>query len=250
MRNGTTRLKKGSEAIHSFFCQSSFAEYCIAEEDFTIKLPAALEADKVVGLCCGGASGIGAVLNKARVWPGAQVTVMGCGGVGMGAIMAAKLAGAVKIIAVDTLDQKLQFARQFGATHTINAVKENAVEAVRQLTGGGTDFAIEAIGKAETIAQSLDLLRPGGTSVVVGAVPFGKKASIDPIQLLAEKTLAGSTIGTLKPHFDIPKYVELYMAGQLPIDKIIQAEFRLDQINEAIAAVERGEFIKTIIRMQ
>lgn len=249
MRDHTTRLKKGDEAIHSYFCQSSFAEYSITHNDFLIKVPEDLDIEKLTPLCCGAASGIGAVFNRAKVWPAAEVAVLGCGVVGMGAIMAAKLSGAMKIIAVDVLEHKLSFAKEFGATHTINASKDDAVDSIRDLSDGGVDFAIEAIGKGETISQSLDALKPGGTSVVVGAVPFGEKATIDPVQLVGEKAIMGSIIGTLKPHYDIPRFIELYRAGQLPVDKLIQAEYPLDKINEAIEAAEKGEFLKAIIKM-
>ena len=231
MRDNTTRLKKGNEVIHSYFCQSSFAEYSITHQDFVIKVPQGLDVTKLTALCCGAASGIGAVFNRAKVWP------------------AAKLSGATKIIAVDVLEHKLDLAKQFGATHTINASKDNVVDSVRDISDGGVDFAIEAIGKGETISQSLDALKPGGTSVVVGAVPFGEKASIDPVQLVGEKTLMGSIIGTLKPKYDIPKYIELYRTGQFPVDKLVQAEYPLDKINEAITAAQNGEFLKAIITM-
>jgi Zn-dependent alcohol dehydrogenase len=249
MRDHTTRLKKGDETIHSYFCQSSFAEYSITHQDFLIKVPQDLDIDKLTPLCCGAATGIGAVFNRAKVWPAAEVAVLGCGVVGMGAIMAAKLSGAMKIIAIDLLEQKLNMAQEFGATHTVNGSKEDVVESVRALSDGGVDFAIEAIGKGETISQSLDALKPGGISVVVGAVPFGEKATIDPVQLVGEKAIMGSIIGTLKPHYDIPKYIELYRTGQLPIDKLIQAEYPLEKINEAIEAAQKGEFLKAIIKM-
>lgn len=249
MRDGTTRLKKGEEAIHSYFCQSSFAEYSITHQDFAIKVPQDLDINKLTAFCCGAATGIGAVLNRAKVWPAAEVAVLGCGVVGMGAIMAAKLSGASKIVAVDVLEYKLNLAKQFGATHSINASKDNVVDSVRLISDGGVDFAIEAIGKGETISQSLDALIPGGILVVVGAVPFGEKVSIDPVQLVGEKTIMGSIIGTLKPHYDIPRYIELYRAGQFPVDKLIQAEYPLDKINEAVTAAEKGEFLKAIIRI-
>jgi Zn-dependent alcohol dehydrogenase len=249
MRDNTTRLKKGNEVIHSYFCQSSFAEYSIMHQDFLIKVPQDLDVTKLTALCCGAASGIGAVFNRAKVWPAADVAVLGCGVVGMGAIMAAKLSGATKIIAVDVLENKLDLAKQFGATHTINGSKDNVVDSVRDISDGGVDFAIEAIGKGETISQSLDALKPGGTSVVVGAVPFGEKASIDPVQLVGEKTIMGSIIGTLKPKYDIPKYIELYRTGQFPVDKLVQAEYPLNKINEAITAAQNGEFLKAIIIM-
>jgi Zn-dependent alcohol dehydrogenase len=248
MRDGTTRLSKGKEVIHSFFCQSSFAEYSITHADFAIKVPDDLVIEKLVALCCGGATGIGAVLNKAMVYPGSQVAVLGCGGVGISSIMAARLSGALKIIAVDVNDEKLKYAESFGATHFVNAAEKNPVEAVRLISNGGVDFAIEAIGRGETIAQSLDMLKPGGKAVVIGAVPFGAKAPIDPQQLLSEKTITGSTIGTLKPQYDIPRYIELYQSGRLPVDRLIQAEFPLEKINDAIAAIEKGKFVKAIIK--
>ena len=249
MRDGTTRLKKGDEVIHSYFCQSSFAEYSITHQDFAIKAPQDLDIKNLTPLCCGAASGIGAVFNRAKIWPAAEVAVFGCGVVGMGAIMAAKLSGATKIIAIDVLDHKLDFAREFGATHTVNASKDDVVESVRLLSDGGVDFAFEAIGKGETISQCLDAIKPGGTAVVVGAVPFGERASIDPVQLVGEKTIKGSIIGSLKPHYDIPKYIELYRTGQFPVDKLIQAEYPLERINEAITAAQNGEFLKAIITM-
>jgi Zn-dependent alcohol dehydrogenase len=249
MRDGTTRLKKGEEAIHSYFCQSSFAEYSITHQDFVMKIPQDLDVNKLTALCCGAATGIGAVLNRAKVWPAAEVAVLGCGVVGMGAIMAAKLSGASKIIAVDVLEHKLNLAKQFGATHVINASKDDTVDSIRLISGGGVDFAIEAIGKSETVSQSLDALRPGGTTVVVGVVPFGEKIPIDPVELAGEKTIMGSIIGTLKPRYDIPRYIELYRAGQFPVDKLIQAEYPLEKINEAITAAEKGEFLKAVITM-
>jgi aryl-alcohol dehydrogenase len=248
LKDGTSRLSKDGVAIHSFFCQSAFAEYCITDQQFAIKLPDDVAPEKLVALCCGGATGIGAILKKAKVWPGAYVAVLGCGGVGISAIMAAKLSGAAKIIAIDILDSKLKLARSFGATDIINSTRDNPVEVVREITSGGSDFSVEAIGRSDTVVQSVEMLRAGGTAVVVGAPPPGTIASIDIVQFLSEKTVTGSTIGSLKPQYDIPRLIELYKDGLLPVDKLIQAEYPLSRINEAFAAAEKGEFIKAIIK--
>jgi Zn-dependent alcohol dehydrogenase len=247
-KDGTTRLSKDGSAINTFFCQSAFAEYCIISHKFAVKLPYDVAPEKLVALCCGGATGIGAVLNKAKVSPGSSVVVIGCGGVGISAIMAARLSGAAKIIAIDILDSKLELVREFGATHIINSLKNNSVEAVREITGGGADFSIEATGSSDTITQAVEMIRPGGTAVVVGVPPHGTTAPIEISHLLAEKTITGSTIGSLKPQFDIPRLVELYKAGQLPVDKLIQAEYPLEKINDAFADAEKGAFIKAIIK--
>jgi Zn-dependent alcohol dehydrogenase len=248
LKDGTTRLSKGGAAIHSFFCQSAFAEYCVTDQAFAVKLPDDVPAEKLVALCCGGATGIGAVLKKARVWPGAYVAVYGCGGVGISAIIAAKLSGAAKIIAIDILDNKLKLTGEFGATHTINSSKVDPVEAVREITGSGVDFSIEAIGRSDTVSQCVNMLKPGGTAVVVGAPGPGVAAAIEITGLLAEKTVTGSTIGSLKPQFDIPRLIELFKQGRLPVDRLVQAEYPLDKINEAFAAAEKSEFIKAIIK--
>jgi Zn-dependent alcohol dehydrogenase len=248
LKDGTTRLSKGGEAVHSFFCQSAFAEYCITDQAFAVKLPEDVPAEKLVALCCGGATGIGAVVRKAQVWPGAYVAVYGCGGVGISAIIAAKLSGAAKIIAIDMLDNKLKLAGEFGATHTVNSSKSNVPEIVREITGGGADFSIEAIGRSDTVSQCVDMIKPGGTAVVVGAPGPGVFAPIEITNLLVEKTVTGCTIGSLKPQSDIPRFIELYKEGRLPVDRLVQAEYSLDKINEAFEAAERGEFIKAIIR--
>jgi Zn-dependent alcohol dehydrogenase len=250
MRDDRTRLHKGKEVIHSYFCQSSFAEFALTHRDFVIKLPKDVDETRLAPLCCGGVSGIGAVINRAKVAPGSSVAVLGCGVVGIGAIMAAKVAGAAKIIAIDVLDAKLKLVARFGATDIVNSSKTNPVDAVREMTGGlGSDYAIEAIGKPETVSMALDMIDAGGTAVDVGVVPFGAKIPIDAIQLVGEKALMGSVIGTLKPQIDIPKYVALYKQGRLPVDKMVQAEYTLEQINQAIADIERGSsFIKAIIR--
>ena len=249
MRDDTTRLSKGNEVIHSFFCQSSFAEYAVTPRDFVVKVPDDIELEKVVALCCGGSTGIGAVMNKGKVWPGASVAVYGCGVVGMGAIMAAKISGASRIIAIDIMENKLKMAKEFGATDVINAKEVNPVDAVREITGGGTNFAIECIGRIDTISQSLDMTLAGGITVDVGVAPFGAKIPIDAVQLAGEKTLMGSIIGTIKPQIDIPRFIGFYKEGRLPIDKLTQAVFPLEKINDAIKAAEEGKFLKIVIKV-
>jgi len=248
MLDGTRRLRRkdGTELNH-IFCQSSFAQYAVVSERTAIKVRDDAPLDKVCLLACGSTTGIGAVLNVAKVPAGASVAIFGCGGVGLSALLAAKYANAGRIISIDALDWKLDLAREMGATDTVNATKEDPVERIRALTRAGVDFSFECVGKPETIAQAFDAIRPGGMTVVSGGVPRGQKVSIDGFSLLLQKVLTGATEGATVPARDIPLYVELFMAGKLPIDRLISRTYSLDQINEAFAAFERGEIIRGVI---
>jgi len=174
MLDGSRRLRKpdGVELSH-FFCQSSFAEYAVVDERTAVKIRDDAPLDKVCVMGCGASTGIGTVVNTAKVEAGASVAVFGCGGVGLCAIMASRLVGAGKIIAVDVVEGKLDLASEFGATHTINARKENPVEKVREITLGGADYSMEFIGNVDAMAQAYDSTRPGGKAIVVGAAPVG-----------------------------------------------------------------------------
>jgi Zn-dependent alcohol dehydrogenase len=250
MPDGTRRLKdKAGNEINHFFCQSSFAEYCIISEGSAVKIDEDIPLEKVAVLGCGATTGIGAVLNTARVEAGSRVAIFGCGGVGLSSVMAAKLAGASKIIAIDIRDNKLKMARGFGATHTINSTRENPVEKIQELTGGGSDYSFEAIGDVGIIAQAFDAIRPGGMTVVVGAPPVGIKVSIDPWAFIMEKVLTGSAAGSLRPQVDIPRYVELFKAGKLPLDRLVSKTFSLEKINDAFDAMNKGEVARSVLLM-
>jgi S-(hydroxymethyl)glutathione dehydrogenase / alcohol dehydrogenase len=176
--------------------------------------------------------------------------VIGCGGVGLSAIQGAVLSSAYPLIAVDVLDNKLELARALGATHTLNAQRDNVQAAVRDLTQGrGVDYSFEAIGLTHTIEQAYEAIRPGGTAVVVGQVPEGHRISIDPYAMSdREKTLKGSNYGSCRPSVDFPKFVDLYLAGKLKLDEMISRTIRLDEVNAAFDAMMAGDVVRSVIR--
>ena len=229
---------------------STFSQKVTVPASAVIRVPddVALEPLAVIG--CAVSTGIGAVVNTGNVQLGDSVAVIGCGGVGLNAIQGARLRGAGKIIGVDINEQNLESARaRFGATHTVNAAEEDTVETLISITGGlGVDLAVEAIGHPQTVATAVKSLRRGGTAVQVGIAPYGTEVSIDMTLLLDERKLLGCYYGSLRPAFDIPRYVDLYWAGKLLLDELITAEIGQEDINGALAEFERGEGIRSLVR--
>jgi Zn-dependent alcohol dehydrogenase len=180
---------------------------------------------------------------------GSSVLVIGCGGVGLNVVQGARLAGAVTILACDLLDGKLAFAREFGATHTVNASRENVVERARELTGGrGVDYAFDAIGGEATTLQILDAIRPGGTAVIVGMAAMAVRAPVTPyLMALQEKTLKGTMYGSVRPNLDFPRLVDLYLDGRLKIDQLVSRTYRLDEINDGFAALRSGQVARGVV---
>jgi len=248
MKDGTTRLKKGGQDLRQFGGVAAFAEYMVVSERSVIKIREDAPLDKVSVVGCAVMTGVGAVTNTVRVEPGSSVAVIGAGGVGLNVIQGAALAGAAKIIAVDLLDNKLKMAEQFGATHTVNGTKEDPLGRIREITGGGADYAFEVIGNAKAIAQAFDSVRPGGTAVAVGMAPFASEVSISTTALLGEKVLRGSAYGSTRFPLDIPRIIDLYMAGRLKLDELITREYPLEDINDAFAAMKNGEVARSIIK--
>jgi Zn-dependent alcohol dehydrogenase len=189
------------------------------------------------------------VTRCANVEAGASVLVIGCGGVGLNVVQGARLAGAGKIIACDLLDNKLAYAKEFGATHAINARSENVVERVRELTGGrGADYAFDAIGSEATTLQIVDAVRIGGTAVIVGMAAMSARAPITPYTMaLQEKTLKGTLYGSVRPNVDFGQLVDLYMDGRLKLDQLISRTYKLDEINEGFAALRTGQVARGVI---
>lgn len=250
MPDGTKRMrrKNGQELSH-FMAQSSFAEYAIVHESAAVKVREDAPLDVVCLLGCGASTGIGAVVNKARVKAGSSVAVYGCGGVGLAVIMAAKLVGARQIIAVDMLDNKLKFARELGATHLVNASKDDPVAKIAEIAAGGVDYAFEAIGNTSAMTQAFHSVyaRPGGMAVILGLAPIGAPFSIEAWRFMREVTITGCTVGSIKPQIDIPHYVDLFMDGKLPLDKLISARYPLSRINEAIEDTLKGRIMRGVI---
>ena len=227
----------------------SFAEQTVVPESACIKIRDDAPLDKACLVGCGVMTGVGAVLNTAKVEEGATVAVFGAGGVGLNVIQGAVLAGAGRIIAVDLLDSKLKLAREFGATDAVNASSGTPEDAIRELTGGrGVDYAFEVIGAPKVIAQAFASLARGGKAVVVGAPPFGSEVTLPAFPFsMEEKSVIGSFYGSPRFHYDMPRIIDLYMAGRLKLDQLVTRKFRLDQINESMAAMEKGEVARGVI---
>jgi len=248
MIDGTRKLKReNGEALNHFFGQSSFAEYCVVDVRSAIKIRPDAPLDKVAVLGCGATTGIGTIVNTAKIEAGARIAVFGCGGVGLSAIMAAKMVGAGLIIAVDIMESKLKMAQDFGAHIIIDSSKVNAVEKILEMTHGGVDYAFEFIGNVNVMEQAYNCSRPGGLTVIVGSPPMGQKLSIDPMGLLTEKKIMGTAGGSLRPGLDIPRYVELYMQKMLDLDKLVTNTFSLEEINKAFEVMEKGEVGRSVI---
>jgi S-(hydroxymethyl)glutathione dehydrogenase/alcohol dehydrogenase len=250
LRDGTSRfVAEDGKPISHHLMMSSFSRDVVVPESSVVPVPddVALEPLAVIG--CAVATGVGAAVNTANVQLGDSVAVIGCGGVGLNAIQGARLRGAGKIVAVDVSEQKLEAAERFGATDTVNAAEVDTVEALLAMTAGaGLDVAIEAIGNPNTVATALKSVRRGGVAVQVGIAPYGTEMSIDMMLLLDERKLLGCYYGSLRPAYDIPRYVDLYRAGKLLVDELITAEIDQNDINGAFDLLERGEGIRSLIR--
>ena len=241
------RNKRGESIAHGLRA-ATFAEYTIVDQSQVVKIPGDMPMDRAALLACGVITGFGAVVNRAQVEPLSSVVILGTGGVGLNAVQGAAFSGAYPIIAVDMLDSKLEAARNFGATHTVNAAKEqDPVKAVRELTAGrGADYVIVTVGITAAVRQGLSMSGRHGMTVIVGLATESRSSS--PMEYIdSEKTLTGSFMGTTNLSVDIPKLVALYQAGQLKLDELITARYSLDQINEAIEAVEKGEALRNVI---
>lgn len=241
------RLRRGDEVVNQFFGLAGFSEQLLVHEHYLVKIRPDMPLDKAALLGCGVTTGVGAVLNTARVRPGDTVAVIGCGGIGLNAVQAAAIVGAGRVIAVDRVAAKLDLATRLGATDVVDASATDPVEAVVELTGGGVDFSFEAIGLTTTAQQAFAMLRNGGTATVIGMIPLGQKVEIDGFQLLMEKRLQGSSMGSNRFRLDMPQYVEWYLAGKLELDALVSATLPLEQVNEGFAAMKSGELARQLI---
>lgn len=237
---GSTRLSLRGRPVHHFFSQSSFAERAVVPEGAVVRIRSDVPLEKVAALACGVTTGLGAVFNAARVQLGSSVVVIGCGGVGASVIVGADLAHASMIIAVDVADDKLAYARSLGATHLVHALQEDPVARVRTLTGGGADHAFECVGNVKTLEQLVEMLRAGGNGYLVGAAPPGAHFSFPTDGFIRNKHLHGVMQGNVRASVDIPRYVDLYASGKLPLERLVTRTYRLDGINDALAAMEHG----------
>jgi len=249
---GTSRLSKDGETIYHCFSQSSFADYVVASATGVIKIRDDAPFEYVCGLGCGVGAGLGAVINnpRFRVEPGASIAVFGCGSAGLSVIMGAKLVSAQHIVAIDVLDNKLALAKELGATLTINAAKENVVERT-VLDIGPVDFAFDCVGKAELVEKAYNISKPnGGTVIILGAFPMvgpGSTFELEGFNFIMGKAVVGCSCGFMRPAYDYPRLVNLYMSGYLPLDKIVTHRFKLEDINKGMEALSSGEATKVVI---
>jgi Zn-dependent alcohol dehydrogenase len=244
---GGIRLHKGTQEIRHLFGLACYAEKVVVHERSAVKVRNDAPLDVVCLLGCGTSTGIGTAINSTRVKPGESIAIFGCGGVGLSAVMGARLAGA-RVIAVDVLDSKLEKAKELGADYVINAKKDDPQIKIMEILGGGADYALEFIGNVEVMVKALGSIRPGGLLIVAGMAPLTSMLTIAPFEFLIGKTITGAVQGDVIPQIDIPRYIDLYMAGKLPIDKLITNSYSLDQINEAYEALEKGKVIRSVIK--
>lgn len=237
-------------AIHgNFFGQSSFATYALCHERNVVKVPADAPLDLVGPLACGIQTGAGAIINALKVGVGDSLAAFGAGSVGLSAIMAARLVGATTIIAIDMSDARLALAKELGATHAVNAAKENPVEAVMRITGDGVAFSFESTGVPSVVRQAVEALAPRGACGIVGAFPAGSETSLDLLHLMtAGRTLRGIVEGDSNPDVFIPTLIELNRQGRFPFEKLIR-HYDFKDINQAIADSEAGRTVKPVLRM-
>jgi S-(hydroxymethyl)glutathione dehydrogenase / alcohol dehydrogenase len=249
MLDGTCRLKRDGKDVFQMARIGTFSDYVVCPAEMLIPIRKEMPWPQAALMGCCVPTGVGAVTRCANVEAGASVVVIGCGGVGLNVVQGARLAGAGKIIACDLLDSKLAFAREFGATHTLNASRDKVVDQVRALTGGrGADYAFDAIGGEATTLQILEAIRPGGTAVIVGMAAMSVRAPITPYAMaLQEKTLKGTMYGSVRPNLDFPKLCDLYLDGRLKIDQLISRTWKLDEINEGFAAMRSGQVARGVV---
>jgi S-(hydroxymethyl)glutathione dehydrogenase/alcohol dehydrogenase len=240
-------LRIGAEAVTPFCELGSFAEEMVVHERALAKVPSEMPLERAALLGCAVTTGLGAVFNTAQVRPGETVAVVGCGGVGLSAIQAAAISGAERVIAIDRVASKEDLARKLGASDFVDAETDDAVAQVLELTSGGVHHAIEAAGSKATIEAAFKMLRPGGTATVCGLIGFGKTIELDALDLLFEKKVQGSQMGSNRFRIDIPRYANQYLAGRLELDAMVSDTIGLDGINDAFAAMKAGEGARRVV---
>jgi aryl-alcohol dehydrogenase len=246
----TATLDGHGEKVHDhFFGQSSFATYALANERNVVKVSSDVPLERLGPLGCGIQTGAGAVMNALKVAPGTTFACFGAGAVGCSSIMAARAVGATTIVAIDIVPSRLELAKELGATHAINGKQTDPVEAIRDITGGGVEYSLEASRNPRALHQAIEALGSLGTCGIVGAAPLGTEVSFDVNNLmLPGKTIRGILEGESVPDIFIPQLIELNAQGRFPFEKLVKF-YSLDQINQAAKDSEKGDTIKPIIRL-
>jgi S-(hydroxymethyl)glutathione dehydrogenase/alcohol dehydrogenase len=241
------RLFWQRKPIVQCFNLSSFAEQLLVHENAVVKIADDIPLNIGCLVGCGVITGAGAVINTAKVPAGATVAVFGCGGIGLSAVNGAAIAGADRIIAIDTISSKLDVARTMGATDVINASNVDPVEAIKEMTGGGVEYSFEAVGLKKTAEQSFQCIRAGGTATIIGMVPFGMKIELHGYDFLRERKIQGSSMGSNRFRVDMPRLLNSWKKGGLKLDHLISSHIKLDEINEGYANLKGGHVLRQLI---
>ncbi len=241
------RLSQSGNHLTQFADLGSFSELMLVHEHSIAKIREDMPLDRAALIGCGVTTGIGAVIHTAGVEPGSTVAVIGCGGVGLSCVNGAAIAGAGRIIAIDRIASKLELAKTFGATDVVNASDSDPVQAVRDLTGGGVHYSFEAIGLRIAAEQAFRMLRAGGTATVIGMIPPGEMVSLHGPDFLQEKALQGSMMGSNRFRVDMPRFVDFYMQGSLHLDDLVSRRINIEDVSEALDALETGEEARSVI---
>jgi len=245
MPDGTTRFKKNKTELYHMV--GAFSEYTVVPEDQLVLIPKDTPLDKACIIGCAVITGIGSVINRAKVQIGDTTAIFGCGGVGLNVIQGCSIAGATQIIAIDTVDSKLTKAMELGATHTINPKTTNAIEAIKDITPGGVNFAFDVVGDAEIIKTAFNSTCPGGTTVIVGIPPTNLDISIKGWDILLDRAIIGAFHGGARARHDFLWILDLYNNGRIKLDELITGYRPLDEINEAFDDLINGKSIRTVI---
>ena len=250
LSDGTTRMRKGDTPYHHFLGISTMAEYTVCDEKSVVKVPGEVPLDKAALVGCAVMTGVGAVINTAKPSPGESVAVFGAGGVGISVIQGAVLSGAYPIIAVDNRAEKLEGALKFGATHTVDASEDDPVEAIKEITLVGADYTFEAIGNVDVMRQAWDATAKGGTEVVIGGAGMGDEVSLPALDFpFTEKMIRGTGYGGARMSVDIPRLLDLYMAGRLNLDDMVTSTYSLEGVNDAFSDLRAGKNLRGVLIM-
>lgn len=248
--DGSTPLsRKDGSPVAPFLGVATFGNAAVVPESAVVKIPDQVPFQVAALIGCAVTTGVGAVVNAANVKPGDSAVVIGCGGVGQAIVIGLRLVGAMPIVAVDLSRERRDLVEEFGATHTIDGTDPDLTNTVRELTGGGADFAFEAIGRPATIEQLPDLIRPGGSAVLVGLTATGARAGFDPAALVDQgKSIIGCNYGNAVPQVDFARIASLYLSGQVPLDRLIGRQIELSELNSAFDDLRSGHGLRTVVR--
>lgn len=248
--NAGMRLHQHGKEVYHHVGVSAFAEYCVVNRGSVVKIDKDLPFDEAALFGCAVLTGVGAVFNTAQVFPGSKVAVIGLGGVGLNSLLGSIVAGAQQIVAIDLHDDKLKLARELGATDTVNGKDPDAIQKVKDLTGGGVHFALEMAGSIQAMELAYRITRRGGTTVSAGLPHPDHRWPLQHVNMVAEeRTVKGSYMGSCVPARDIPRYIDLYRRGMLPVNKLMSDRIKLEEINVGFDRLASGHTVRQIIMM-